>query len=97
MSTEEKGRRRQTATLERVQIIEKHAAGESIRQIAKELNISKSGAQKIIHDWKKDGKIHIAPRTGGPRKLTESDERYLLLSLNAILMLLYTKLPHFPT
>jgi hypothetical protein len=25
------------------------------------------------------GKIHIAPRTGRPQKLTENDERYLLL------------------
>jgi hypothetical protein len=33
MSTEEKGR---TTTPEHVQIIEKHAAGESVRQIAKE-------------------------------------------------------------
>jgi hypothetical protein len=49
MSTEEKGKR-QTTTPERVQIIEKHAAWESGRQIAKELDISKSEAQKIIHD-----------------------------------------------
>jgi hypothetical protein len=36
MATEEKGRRRQTTTPERVQIFEKHAAGEAVRQIAKE-------------------------------------------------------------
>jgi DNA-binding NarL/FixJ family response regulator len=52
MPTEEKGRKRQTTTPERVQIIEKHAAGESVHLIAKELDISKSGAQKIVHDWK---------------------------------------------
>jgi transposase len=63
MPTEEKGRRHQTTTPERVQIFEKHA-GECVRQIAKELDISKSRAQKIIHDWKKDGIFRIAPRTG---------------------------------
>jgi transposase len=44
-----------------------------------ELNVSKSGAQKVIHDWKDDSILHIAPRTGGPQKLTESGERCLLL------------------
>jgi DNA-binding NarL/FixJ family response regulator len=33
-----------------MQVIKKHAAGESVRQIAREINISKSGAQKIIHN-----------------------------------------------
>jgi FixJ family two-component response regulator len=47
MPTEEKERKRQTTTLERVQIIENHVAGESFRQIAKELNVSKSGTQNI--------------------------------------------------
>jgi hypothetical protein len=37
-------------TPERVKIVKKHAVEESVRQIAKELDISKSGAQKMIHD-----------------------------------------------
>jgi hypothetical protein len=97
MPIEENGRKRQNFTPECVLVIEKHTSRKSFHLIVEDLNISKSGAQKIIHVWKEDSILHIAPCTGGPRKLTESDERFLLLQSKRDPHATYTKLPHFPT
>ncbi|CUS07592.1 unnamed protein product [Tuber aestivum] len=65
---------------DRISMIERHTAGESYRKIAEELDVSKSAAHKIVTSWQEDHKIDPAPRSGAPRKLSLSDERYLKIT-----------------
>ena len=79
MPQHEKPKLRHLHTEEKVEIIKKHAEGETHREIADELGISKSTSQCIVSSFEKEGKIHNAPRSGRPKKLSESDRRFVRL------------------
>jgi len=66
-------------TEEKVEKIKKHAEGETHREMADELGISKLTSQRIMSSFEKEGKLHQAPGPGRPKKLSESDRRFVRL------------------
>ena len=79
MSRQEKPKLRHLNTEEKVATIKKHTEGETHREIADELGISKSTSQRIVSSFEKEGQIHQATCTGRPKKLSESDRRFVRL------------------
>ncbi|PUU79371.1 hypothetical protein B9Z19DRAFT_1125370 [Tuber borchii] len=69
------GKRREATLVERVKVIEKHAAGKSYRAIGEEIGISKSEAQRIIQRWKEFEELKPRPRTGRPSKYPPGETR----------------------
>ncbi|KAG0635049.1 hypothetical protein HOY80DRAFT_477951 [Tuber brumale] len=69
------GKRREATLVERVKVIEKHAAGKSYRTIGEEIGISKSEAQRIIQRWKEFEELKPRPRTGRPSKYPPGETR----------------------
>jgi len=79
MSRHEKPKLRHLNTEEKGEEIKKHAEGETHREIADELGISKSTCQRIVSSFENERKIHEAPRPGRPKKLSQSDRRFVRL------------------
>ncbi|RPB04286.1 hypothetical protein L873DRAFT_1464438 [Choiromyces venosus 120613-1] len=69
------GKRREATIVERVKVIEKHAAGKSYRAIGEDIGISKSEAQRIIQRWKDFEELRPRPRTGRPSKYPPGETR----------------------
>ena len=68
------GKRRQSTTIERVQIIELHAEGFSQREIAKQLQIPKTTIHQVLDRWKKNKQLQALPRSGRPKVLSIKDK-----------------------
>jgi len=75
MPRDEKPKLRHLNTEEKVDIIKKHAEGKTHREMADELSISKSTSQLIMSSFEKESKLLKAPRSGRPKRLSESDRR----------------------
>jgi len=79
MSRHEKPKLRHLNTEEKVEIIKKHAEGETHQEIANELGISKSTSYCIVSSFEKECKIHETPRSRRPKKLSERDCQFVRL------------------
>ena len=69
------GKRREATLVERVKVIEKHAAGKPYRTISEEIGLSASEAQRIIQRWKEFEELKPRPRTGRPSKYPAGETR----------------------
>jgi len=69
------GKRREATLVERVKVIEKHAAGKPYRAIGEEIGLSASEAQRIIQRWKEFEELKPRPRTGRPSKYPPGETR----------------------
>jgi len=66
---------REARLVERVNVIEKHAAGKCYRAIGEEIGISRSEAQRIIQRRKEFAELKLRPRTGRPSKYPPGETR----------------------
>lgn len=64
----------------RVMIITMHQEGNSVRQIGKKLKISIRGVFKTIHRHRETGFYEDRPRSGASRKISERQEKYLVVT-----------------
>ena len=61
--------------VERVNVIEKNAAGKSYRAIGEQIGISRSEARRIIQRWKGFKELKLHPRTRRPSKYPAGETR----------------------
>lgn len=64
----------------RHKIIILHLQGHSQRQISKQTAYSRSGVQAVIKKFEESGQVEDRKRSGRPRKLSKSDEKFLRVS-----------------
>jgi len=74
----ESGRRRELTTRERSRIVEARNRAASWRQIEREFPITARGAKKVFDHWIETGSLRHVKHKGLHKKLSKSDERYLL-------------------
>ncbi|KAG0134059.1 hypothetical protein HOY82DRAFT_603209 [Tuber indicum] len=72
------GKRRELMTPERSRIVEAHNRGASWREIEKDFPITARGAKKVYDRWKETNSLRRTKHQGRHKKLSRSDERYLL-------------------
>jgi len=70
------GKRHEATLVERVKVIEKHAARKCYRAIGEEIGISKSEAQRIIQRWKEFEESRRGARELGGRQSTPLERRW---------------------
>jgi len=57
-----------------------HQQGLSQREINKQTGYSRCGIQAVIKKFEESGEVKDKKRTGRPRKLSNSDEKFLIVS-----------------
>ena len=68
---------REATLKQRIRVIQKRALGMFYRAIGADVGLSKDAALKICRDWDREEKVHSAPRSGRPPKLSERNHLYL--------------------
>jgi transposase len=72
-------RNHQFTPVQKAVIVEQLSSGKSHRAVAAEFRTTPSTTHAIFKRWREDGTLESRPRLGAPRKLSDAEERYIIM------------------